>query len=950
MYLLRWLRAGLLLVAALGCLLGCHGATAQQATDNRLKEVQLGKDAFTLGDQLPAWVEQLPIPELAKTASLPVVVRLADSQYLLGKVPALHVRRVTQINDAAALTAAGRLSIAFAPEYEHVQLHAIRIYRGQEQFDRTQTSNIRFLQREQDLERGVYSGRVTASILIDDLRVGDTIEIAYTSSGQNPVFGGKAFGLSPWDQGAPTLRRRVVLNYPTDRSIAWRVVGDRALPPLLPTETVRDGMRRVSFDQQPLPGFPGETMAPPDYFGLRFVQFSEFANWSDVSAWASNLFAATAPQDGEFRDVVKRIKALPSEPARAMAALEFVQSQIRHFSVALGENSHRPTLPDEVLRRRYGDCKDKSLLLVTLLRELGIKSQPVLLQIGRHGGLEKTLPSPQFFDHAIVEAMVGGKPYFLDPTRLGQHGELDRAGQAHGGVQVLVVARETDSVSRIPADTGDIVGDEITERATLAKFGAEGQLDVRRVWRGLGAEQLRVVLERATHEQVTRFVRDALERRYPGATLVGEPAVQNDIVKNELSISAHYRIPKLATEAEGSWVVGYALDNMQNVLIASQSANRTTPLRIPGFPFHGKYSFEMSFPEQVSISIDPREHTVSNKYFNATVTEYFRGSNARKTVELKTLQPSVEPADYSGYAEDLRSLNKAIGNAFAVNKAMFNNDAAKADITHRLQQQHEETIKKTTEIIDGGKLSGSDLANGYCLRGHAKADLDRVDEALQDVNTAVRLAPAAANMLTCRASVYFRAGQFDKSVTDYSNAIALGGGADGIGISFRWRGVAQVYAGRMQEAIEDFAKASELGDREARIYSDMWLIATYGRLGKPVPDDMVKRAGAEAQGEWPRAGLAMLAGLMSPDELLKSLEKKAGDERQMALAEAYFYIGLRNLALGDIRQAQASFQKTRDIGVINYIENDCAAFELDRLKKLGATTSAKPAAGGAAAH
>lgn len=945
MYLMRSLRAGLLLVAALGCLLGCHGAAAQQATDNGLKEVQLGKDAFTLGDPVPAWVEQLPIPEVPKTASLPVVIRLADSQYRLGKTSELYFRRAMQINDAAALTAAGRLSIAFAPEYEHVQLHTIRIYRGQEQFDRTLTSNIRFLQREQDLERGVYSGRVTASILIDDLRVGDTLEIAYTSSGQNPVFGGKAFGAAPWDQNAPTLRRRVILNYPTDRSIAWRVVGDRPLPPLIPAESVRNGFRRVSFEQQPLPGFPGETMAPPDFFGLRFVQFTEFASWSDVAAWASNLFEASAPKDGEFQDVVKRIKALPSEPVRAMAALEFVQSQIRYFSVALGESSHRPTQPDEVLRRRYGDYKDKSLLLVTLLRELGITSRPVLLQAGRHGGLEKMLPSPQFFDHAIVEATVGGKPYFLDPTRLGQHGELDRAGQAHSGVQVLVAARETDAVSRVPVDTGDVVGNEITERATLAKFGEEGQLDVRRVWRGLGAEQLRVVLERASREQTARFVRDALERRYPGATLVGEPVVQNDTVKNELSITAHYRIPKLATEVEANWVVSYALDNMQNVLIASQSANRTMPLRIPGFPFHGKYSFEMSFPEQVSASIDPREHTISNKYFNATVTEYFRGSNARKTVELKTLQPSVEPADYPGYAEDLRSLNKAIGGAFAVNKAMLNNNAAEADIAHRLHEQHEEIIKKTTESIDGGKLTGSDLANSYCLRGHARADLDRVDEALQDTNTAVRLAPTAPNILTCRASVYFQSGQFDKSITDYSNAIALGGGVDGL--AFRWRGVSRVYAGRMQEAIEDFAKASELGDREARLYSDMWLVATYGRLGKPVPADMVKRAATEVQGEWPRAGLAMLAGLISPDDVLKSLEKKAGDERQMALAEAYFYIGLRNLALGDTTQAQVFFQKTRDIGVIEYVENDCAAFELDRLKKLGATTSAKP---GAVAH
>ncbi|MFX9123810.1 DUF3857 domain-containing protein, partial [Acinetobacter baumannii] len=77
------------------------------------------------------------------------------------------------------------------------------------------------------LENGVYSGQVTASILIDDLRVGDTLDIAFSTSGQNPVFGSKYFGSSLWDQSLPMLRRRVVLNHPIDRAINWRMVGDR---------------------------------------------------------------------------------------------------------------------------------------------------------------------------------------------------------------------------------------------------------------------------------------------------------------------------------------------------------------------------------------------------------------------------------------------------------------------------------------------------------------------------------------------------------------------------------------------------------------------------------------------------------------------------------------------------------------------------------------------------
>jgi lipoprotein NlpI len=561
--------------------------------------------------------------------------------------------------------------------------------------------------------------------------------------------------------------------------------------------------------------------------------------------------------------------------------------------------------------------------------------------MGRHAGLDRTLPSPQFFDHVIVQAMVEGKPYFLDPTRLGQHGRLDKMGQLHEGAQILVVARDTVSLSQLATETTDTITDEATERGTLTRFGEEGQLDVARIWHGVAAEGLRVRFERASREQIIKIVGDAMERRYPGAKLAGDPVIKDDRSSNQFGMSASYKIPKLATEVDGNWVVAFSPDNLQNVVILSPSADRTTPLRIPGFPFHVKYHFEMIFPEQVSVSIDPREHTVTNKYFSATVTDYFRGNVARKSVDLKTLRASVEASDYQGYAEDFHSLNKAIGGAFAVNKAFLDSAAGstKADLTRRLQDQRLEVIKKTTKTIDDGKLAGADLANVYCLRGAARADLGREEEALQDANNAVRIVQNAAS-LSCRAEIHNRFGRFEKSITDHTNAIALGSATDGL--VYRSRGISRVYAGQLDEANADFAKAIELSDKETRIYSEMWFVATSGRLHRPIPQALVARAAVEAGGEWPRAGLAMMTGKLSPDEMLKSLEKKQGDEQQMALAEAYFYLGQYYLMAGDRTKAQESFEKTRSLGVINYQENTAAEFELDLLKKPSAATPPEP--------
>jgi len=68
-----------------------------------------------------------------------------------------------------------------------------------------------------------------------------------------------------------------------------------------------------------------------------------------------------------------------------LVALEFVQKQIRYFGTEIGPYSHRPASPETVLKRRYGDCKDKVALLSTLLDRLDIRATPILVSATMRG-------------------------------------------------------------------------------------------------------------------------------------------------------------------------------------------------------------------------------------------------------------------------------------------------------------------------------------------------------------------------------------------------------------------------------------------------------------------------------------------------------------------------------------------------------------------------------------
>ncbi|MDV7401596.1 DUF3857 domain-containing protein, partial [Arthrospira platensis SPKY1] len=100
------------------------------------------------------------------------------------------VNRAEQAREAGALGVIGQPQLAFNPQHQRLLLHRVHLVRGDEVIDHTPTVRVRFLQRETELEQGVYSGVITAALLLEDVRVGDTLHLVYSVEGDNPVFAG----------------------------------------------------------------------------------------------------------------------------------------------------------------------------------------------------------------------------------------------------------------------------------------------------------------------------------------------------------------------------------------------------------------------------------------------------------------------------------------------------------------------------------------------------------------------------------------------------------------------------------------------------------------------------------------------------------------------------------------------------------------------------------------
>lgn len=904
-----------------------------------VREVQLAVDAFSRAPA-PNWVEPIDLP--AANGKQPVVNRLIDVQYMVGEKPSAYFRQALEINDASSLTSAGQVSITFVPQYQHLSLHTVSVRRGSQVIDQTASSPVRFLQRETGLEQGVYSDVVTASILVSDLRVGDTLETAYTIEGKNPVFGKHYFDYSSWDRPEPTVRRRVILKNPADRKIEWRFVTSKKNDVLSPQVTTADGLRRLEFNGTDIPAVIGETLTPSDANPYRWLEFSEFSDWGAVASWASELFVATDANSSEFKAAVEAINAKSTPQERTVAALELVQSQVRYFSVSLGESSHKPTQPDAVLQRRFGDCKDKALLLVSLLKQAGIKSNPVLLSVSRRKGLDTSLPSPIDFDHAIVQAVLGGKSYYLDPTRLGQHGQIDRLGKVFQSAQVLVISTETKGLTQIPAASAPFDRDDLVETAKLSKLDGEGELEVRHTWSGVNAELMRVLREQIPADTLRKSYFDAMTKRFPAATLKGDPQFTDDRTNNVLTVTTNYAVPGMATERSGNWLIPLSASNFKGTLAPISPTTRTAPLSIPGHPFSGTYSFKVTLPEVFNIWETPFAGNVQDKHFTADTVTKYRGNIVKAMMTLQTRAERIEPADLKSYNESVQSLAKLPSAAIVIPAKLAkvaqakskSPQAAAAVPSSKLEARLREEIKNAGEAIASGKLAPPDAAQAYILKANAEGDLGDVENAVSDAMKAVELANGDRASLWARADSYYTARDFAKSIADYSAALALGGDAGKI---YRSRGIANYYAGKLEDAAADFAKSSSLLNGEEQTYSDIWVVLTSRRLGRDVPSEVAARATAGLQLEWPGPGLALLTGSASEADIVRIMQAKSGMEKVTVSTEGYFYLGLAKLLANEKDKAREYFTNAVASKGYGYEEHKAAQFELKDL--LGATAT-----------
>src|SRR5205807_572294 len=97
-----------------------------------------------------------------------------------------------------------------------------QLTRGGTQASRLNAAQIKLIPRQTDPDRSVYDGSYSAEIVLDDVRVGDVIEFAYSTEGANPLRRGKYSAGHSMQWGVPIARNVLRLIYRADRTLSFQ--------------------------------------------------------------------------------------------------------------------------------------------------------------------------------------------------------------------------------------------------------------------------------------------------------------------------------------------------------------------------------------------------------------------------------------------------------------------------------------------------------------------------------------------------------------------------------------------------------------------------------------------------------------------------------------------------------------------------------------------------------
>lgn len=578
------------------------------------------------------------------------VYLLVDRQHNAGE-RAFYQRTVQRLETLQAVQNLSQWSLDFDPATQNVVIHSVAVSRDGVVRENAEMERLRFLRREQQMERLVIDGWWTLVLLLEDVRVGDVLDISFTITTRPRLLAERYSILELLPVFIPVGRLRFSLLFPAGgNGMKWLA----ADPEFKPEIRSIGNEERWEWALDHIEADEFEPNTPPWHAGSKFIHVSDCASWREVASAIADAWNTDAPQPELAAFAKTLFEGTADKRVAVTKAIQFVQDEIRYLSVNEDLGGQIPSAPDAVLRRRFGDCKDKALLLARLLREAGVESRPVLANTFLRGGVAKLLPSPNIFNHAIVEFTFEGQTRWVDPTVMLQGGgALDRPPlDLEAGLPVAADAEALVSIAAAaPANTYTL-----REVFYLDTAGGQTVLEVQCLATGIHADNFRRSLALEGKEAVSKSREQFYRNLFNDTSRIDTLQWEDRRDGNSFSISERFDLGQPYAKDLNARLchLNYGSHVVQSILrIPGGTKTRKYPLSLAALASI-KHTIEFHTPTMHDRPLT-RAHKSSGSFeFDYELRKIWGKWTWKYTLDIT--KSAVEAADFEVHRKDLLEL------------------------------------------------------------------------------------------------------------------------------------------------------------------------------------------------------------------------------------------------------------------------------------------------------
>jgi len=319
-----------------------------------------------------------------------------------------------------------------------------------------QVYNVRVIHPDGGIERAPPARGGWRYYDLPPLAVGDLIDVEYRVDDDAPDVFGRYFGIrhefqpDVLDGLLPVRQAELVVLAPPELPVYFK---ERRAEKLERAEsTDARGLRELRWVARDI-GRPSMESSMPGRAELApVVDVTTFADWDAFARWWWAFIEKEFVTTPAMKDKVAELTAgLSTEAEKVEAIARFVGQEIRYNSWPFGTHGYEPFSAATIFERRFGDCKDKSILMKQMLKEIGVDAVPVLIN-AEYARAEEPLDAAMvgLFNHCIayVTPTAERPGYYLDGTA--DRNPIDYIRADDQGARVLHVTQQGGEIHQIP--------------------------------------------------------------------------------------------------------------------------------------------------------------------------------------------------------------------------------------------------------------------------------------------------------------------------------------------------------------------------------------------------------------------------------------------------------------------------------------------------------------------